>query len=121
MSSEKILRVPDYLGHILEAIERIERYTQDLDETDFLTDEKTQDAVIRNIEIVGEASKNIERTDPSFSAKYPELPLALVYRMRNKVAHGYFQVDMEIVWKTLRFELPELAKLVRAVLERGDY
>lgn len=64
----KALRVPDYLGHILEAIERIERYVSGLDESAFLSSNLVQDAVIRNIEIIGEASNNIQRTDPSFAA-----------------------------------------------------
>jgi uncharacterized protein with HEPN domain len=64
---KKALRVPDYLGHILEAIERIEEYVSDMDELAFLSSKLTQDAVIRNIEIVGEASNNILRVDPVFA------------------------------------------------------
>ena len=64
----KALRVPDYLGHILKAIERISRYTADMDEVAFLNSELVQDAVIRNIEIVGEASNNIQRVAPEFAA-----------------------------------------------------
>ncbi len=63
----KALRVPDYLGHILQAIERIGRYTADLDEVGFLRNEMAQDAVIRNIEIIGEASNNILRAAPPSS------------------------------------------------------
>ena len=63
----KALRVPDYLGHILQAIERISRYTADLDEVGFLRNEMAQDAVIRNIEIIGEASNNILRAFPGWS------------------------------------------------------
>jgi len=117
VTADKALRVPDYLHHILEAIARIERYTRDLDETLFLHDEKTHDAVIRNIEIIGEAARNSERDDPAFASRHPELPLARVYRMRNKVAHGYFQVDLNIVWKTARLKLPELAPRIRAILQ----
>lgn len=62
MSKKDILRIPDYLGHIVEAIERIHRYIEDMDEVSFLADEKTQDAVVRNFEIIGEASRNIERS-----------------------------------------------------------
>ncbi|WP_215883812.1 HepT-like ribonuclease domain-containing protein [Acidithiobacillus sulfurivorans] len=56
----KAMRVPDYLGHILKAIERIDRYTADMDEVAFLSNELVQDAVIRNIEIIGEAANNIQ-------------------------------------------------------------
>lgn len=64
MSKKDNLRIPDYLGHIIEAIERIHRYVEDMSEVDFLDDEKTQDAVVRNFEIIGEASRNIERHHP---------------------------------------------------------
>lgn len=67
-----------------------------------------QDAVIRNIEIIGEASHNIERDYPEFAAAHPNLPLAFAYQMRNAVAHGYFKVDFEIVWKTVQNDLPRL-------------
>ena len=58
MSKKDILRIPDYLGHIVEAIERIHRYVEDISEVGFLEDEKTQDAVVRNFEIIGEASQH---------------------------------------------------------------
>lgn len=108
-------RLPDYLGHILEAIERIGRYTDDLDGVAFLQNEMAQDAVLRNLEIIGEASHNIERDYPEFAASYPELPLAFAYQMRNAVAHGYFKVDLEIVWKTVRNDLPGLYAQVREI------
>lgn len=109
-------RLVDYLGHILEAIERIERYTEDMDEMAFLDDEMAQDAVIRNFEIIGEASHNIEVNFPEFAQAHPELPLAFAYQMRNAVAHGYFKVDLEIVWKTLNNDLAGLYRQVQSVL-----
>ncbi len=116
MSRDK-QRLPDYMGHILEAIERIERYTEDLDEVAFLQNEMAQDAVIRNFEIIGEASHNIESHYPEFAAVHPELPLAFAYQMRNAVAHGYFKVDLEIVWKTVQNDLSGLYSQVKRVLE----
>lgn len=101
-------RLPDYLGHILEAIERIHSYVDDVDEVGFLSSKIIQDAVIRNLEVIGEASRNIERAHPEFAAAHPELPLALASDMRNALAHGYFKVDLEIVWKTIQRNLPEL-------------
>jgi uncharacterized protein with HEPN domain len=75
-----------------------------------------QDAVIRNFEIIGEASHNIEKNYAQFAADHPELPLAFAYQMRNVVAHGYFQVDLEIVWKTIHSDLPGLYSDVKQVL-----
>lgn len=111
-------RLLEYLAHILDAIERIERYTDDMDEATFLKSEMTQDAVIRNLEIIGEASHNIERRFPDFAARHPQLPLAFAYQMRNAIAHGYFKVDLEIVWKTIQRDLPAFYQLVDAVRKR---
>jgi hypothetical protein len=69
------LRVPDYLDHILEAIRRIQKYCEGIDQTAFLKNHLVQDAVIRNFEIIGEASRNIERIDPQFLVSHLELPL----------------------------------------------
>ena len=101
-------RLADYLRHILEAIERIDRYIQNVSEAAFLENQMIQDAVIRNLEIIGEASRNIVTRYPQFEASQPHLPLAFAYQMRNAVAHGYFKVDLGIVWKTIHKELPTL-------------
>ncbi|MDL2227089.1 DUF86 domain-containing protein [Deltaproteobacteria bacterium OttesenSCG-928-M10] len=112
-----VQRLTDYLEHILEAIDRIGGYTAGLSEAGFLSGTLVQDAVIRNLEIIGEASRNIEKRFPEFAAAHPELPLASAYQMRNVVAHGYFEVDLEIVWKTVKRDLPALSRQVRAVLK----
>jgi uncharacterized protein with HEPN domain len=106
-------RLADYLAHILEGIKRIEEYVSDMDEVTFLRHKLVQDAVIRNFEIIGEASNNIEKRFPEFVVDHPELPLSSAYQMRNAVAHGYFKVDFEIVWKTIQNELPGLYSKVR--------
>lgn len=108
-------RLPDYLGHIDAAIDRIQRYSLGLDEAGFLGSEIVQDAVIRNFEVIGEACRNIERHCTEFAAAHPELPLAVAYEMRNALAHGYFNVDLRIVWKTVHADLPQLQALVRAL------
>jgi len=90
-------RLTDCLGHIQDAIERIGKYVEDFDEVDFLRDKKTQDAVICNLEVIGEASHDIETRHPAFVVAYPELPVWPAYEMRNAIAHGYFKVDLEVV------------------------
>ena len=94
-------RLADYLEHVLQAIDRIQRYTAVIDELAFMRSELIQDAVIRNLEVIGEASHNIELHAPEFAAAHPELPLAYAYQMRNAVAHGYYKVDLQIVWRTI--------------------
>jgi uncharacterized protein with HEPN domain len=111
-------RLHDYLEHIQQAIDRIERYTSDLIDQTFLQNEMIQDAVIRNLEIIGEASRNIERHYPDFAAEHPEVPLALAYEMRNALAHGYFKVDLELVWKTIQRELPALRSQTDVLLAK---
>ena len=110
-------RLQDYLAHIIQAIQRIHHYTEDMDEVGFLENELVQDAVIRNIEIIGEASNNIDKYYQDFAKLHPELPLIFAYEMRNAVAHGYFKVDFEIVWKTIHSDLPELCQQVKAAME----
>lgn len=110
-------RLADYLGHILEATERIQRYTEDMYDVEFLSDDLVQDGVIRNLEVIGEASRNIERAHPEFAATHPELPLSIAYDMRNALSHGYFKVDLEIVWKTVQADLPQLQRAVAKLLK----
>lgn len=116
MSKADKLRMPEYLGHIVEAIQRIHSYIEDMTEEGFLDDSKTQDAVIRNFEIIGEACRNIESRYPDFAADHPEVPWGFAYEMRNVLAHGYFQVDLEIVWKTIHNDLPALAEQISTLL-----
>jgi len=117
--SQGTLRVLAYLDHILLAIRRIGRYTKALTEEEFFANEMTQDAVIRNIEIIGEAARNIARHHPHFAASHPEIPWEDVYLMRNRVAHGYFSVDLEIVWRTVQRDLPELERQVLRLEQDG--
>lgn len=108
----KELRIPDYLEHILLAIEAIEEYTQNMDEPLFLGNRMVQDAVIRNLEVIGEAAKNIEKADANFVSTHGHIPWAKIYAMRNRIAHGYFSINLGVVWTTIEIELPELKKQI---------
>lgn len=114
--NEKAGRTAEYLGHMLEAIHRIEAYLQGLDRAGFDSDTRTQDAVIRNLEVVGEAARNVQQHDPAFVAAHPEVPWALAYRMRNALSHGYSDVDLGTVWNTARTNLPELERQLLVLL-----
>ncbi|CAM2183528.1 DUF86 domain-containing protein [Paraburkholderia sacchari] len=115
MSRDK-LRLPEYLQHILDAIGRIDRYTTGMDKQAFESDELVRDAVIRNIEIVGEASYNIRKHHSDFANAHADLPWGGAYGMRNALAHGYYAVDLDVVWNTLRNDLPALARDVQKLL-----
>ncbi len=111
------LRTGDFLAHISAALERTLRYVEDVDEATFLRDEMLQDAVIRNLAVIGEACRSIEIHDPGFTAAHPKLPLRAAYAIRNALVHSYFMIDLEIVWRTLRDDLPRLQAMVRALIE----
>jgi uncharacterized protein with HEPN domain len=112
-------RVEDYLGHIAQAIERATSYVQRLpDCAAFEQNQQVQDAVVRNIEIIGEAANQINRTAPEFVAQHPEVPWADMRDMRNTVIHAYFAVDFEIVWRTVQEDLPKLKEQVNHLLNQ---
>ncbi len=115
MKENAALRVRDYLEHIDLAIARIRRYLAGMDRASFLASEEKQDAVIRNIEIIGEAAQSIRRRHPEFAVHHPEIPWGGVYGMRNAIAHGYFTVDLDVVWKMICEDLPTLAEQVRVL------
>lgn len=101
-------REPDlYLKDISTCINKIQEFTKDLSYEDFLDDERVIDAVIRNLEIIGEAARNLPT---NIKDKYPEIPWKKMISMRNKVMHEYFGVDEEILWKTVTGDLPILKK-----------
>ena len=116
MSEAERNRLSEYLGHVVQAIERIHRYVEDLAEPIFMSDQRTQDAVIRNFEIIGEGCNNVVRHFPVYADSHPEIPWRFAYEMRNVLAHGYFKIDLEIVWRTIHRDLPTLHQQIRALL-----
>lgn len=94
-----------FLDHIIESINNIEYFLGNIDKDKFNLDIKLQDAVIRRIEIIGEAVKNLPK---SFTDKYPEIPWAKIAGMRDKLMHHYFGVDLILVWKTIKEDIPLL-------------
>lgn len=120
MSRRDAFALKDYLEHIRQAIGRIQQYLADIDRAAFLANEEKQDAVIRNLEVIGEAAGNIQRHFPDFSEKNPDFPLREAYGARNALAHGYFKVDLEIVWNTVDRDLPLLMTQVEDALQRID-
>jgi len=117
MSRRDELALEDYLEHIRQAIDRIQRYLADIDHAAFLLNEEKQDAIIRNLEIIGEAAGNIQRHFPSFVSRHPDFPLKAAYRTRNALAHGYFKVDLDLVWITIERDLPLLTIQVEDILQ----
>ena len=102
-------RLSDYLRHILQAIDNIQSYTADMDLSAFMMDRKTQDAVIRNLEVIGKACNNVAKNHHAFALSHSSVPWGFAYEMRNALSHGYFAVDLDIVWRTTQQDLPGLS------------
>ena len=104
-----------FIGHIIESIELIERYSEKLTPEKFKKDQGMQDAIIRRLEIIGEAVKNIPLP---FRAKYPDIPWKQMAGMRDILIHEYFEVDLPLTWAVVKRELPivkqKLEKLLSA-------
>jgi uncharacterized protein with HEPN domain len=115
--NKKDLTANNFLGHILQAADRILDYTKGMSREEFFADTLKQDAVIRNIEIIGEAANNLLEADPGIAARYPSIPFAQIYGMRNRVAHGYFAVSLAMVWDSVEVDVPKLRQKIAKVLE----
>lgn len=119
MTRRHALRVPEYLQHILDAIDRATGYVAGMGLDAFERDPRTQDAVIRSIEVIGEAANRARLADPEFAARHADVPWDVMYGMRNRVVHDYFEVDLEIVWQTVNRDLPALRKQIAALLAQA--
>lgn len=103
-----------FIKDILECIERIEEFTMDMGFEEFMKDDKTKSAVVRKLEIIGEATKNIPK---NIRQRNKELPWTDMAKMRDKIAHFYFGIDYEIVWEVIKERLPEIKPVIRKILE----
>jgi len=104
-----------FLKHIVECIRRIEKFTFEIEEEDFLKDELISSAVIRQIEVIGEAVKNLPL---DFINKYTQILWGDIAGTRDKMIHHYFGVDLKLVWKIVIDDLPTLKKQTENILEK---
>lgn len=103
----------------MDAIKRIQRYIADVDEASYLESELIQDAVIRHLEIIGDASRNINRHFPKYAEHHSNVPFSIAYEIRNVLAHEYFKIDHEMVWETIERDLPEFEIMIAALLNHS--
>jgi uncharacterized protein with HEPN domain len=111
--SEKLL-----IEDIIESIERVFSYTKDLSYKEFIADNKTVDAVVRNFEIIGEAANNLPK---DFLPAYPQIDWSGLIGFRNKLIHGYFGVDYKIVWYIIETELEGILSQFKSILENHPF
>jgi len=94
-----------YIKDMIDAITKIEQFIEGMDFNDFIQDDKTASAVIRKIEIIGEAAKQLSK---EIKERFPEIPWNLMAKTRDKIIHFYHGVDYEIVWEIIKKDLPSL-------------
>jgi len=102
----------DFIEDILICLEKITQYISNYSYDDFLDDYKTQDAIIRNIEIIGEACKKIS---PALKSNYKNVPWKMIAGTRDKLIHGYFGVNIDIVWEIATIDVPILEQEIRKI------
>jgi uncharacterized protein with HEPN domain len=105
-----------YINHIISGIKKISSYTKGLDEDSFNGNSLVQDAVIRQFEIIGEATKRVSK---EFREKHPKIPWLDMAGMRDNLIHDYLNVDIGILWKTIIIDIPKLKKLLENLNKRN--
>jgi uncharacterized protein with HEPN domain len=105
------------LADMVEAIERIRRYVHGMDRDQFCEDERTQDAVARNLEIMGEAVRSLPQ---DITHRYPDVPWSKLAEMRNILVHEYHSVASELLWRTLLNDILPMETRLRAILSLED-
>ena len=113
-------RLSDYIDHIQQAASQACSFVEGLGKDDFLADKRTQQAVVMNFIIIGEAATKVMDGYAEFTQTHPEVPWRSMRNMRNRMAHGYFDINLDIVWETVNEWLPELLKHLPAVRQDAD-
>ena len=103
-----------YLYDIIECCDRVADYINGVREEDYQLNQMLQDALVRNIEVVGEAVKNLS---PELTEAHPQIAWSQIARMRDKIAHHYFRINLDVVWKTATDDLPLLRPQIKAIYE----
>ena len=113
-------RLADYLAHMRRAALQACDYVRGMDKRTFLADMRTQQAAIMNLIVIGEAATQIMERDPEFVRANAGVPWRNMRGMRNRIAHGYFDINMDVVWDTVQTALPALLRQLDALIDTGD-
>ena len=113
-------RLPDYLDHMQQAATDACAFAEGLSKADFKEDRRTQQAIIMSLIIIGEAATKVMDGYAEFTQAHPEVPWRSMRGMRNRITHGYFNINLDVVWETVRTALPELLTQLPAVRQAAD-
>ena len=116
-AQQRKLRQLDYIEHMVEAIRLVQSYVEGMSREEFLVDKKTPQAVVLNILILGEAATQVCKEYPEWADRHPAVPWRAMRGMRNRLAHGYFEINLDVVWDTVQQSLAELEEKLRVVLK----
>ncbi|MFJ5258563.1 DUF86 domain-containing protein [Pseudomonas sp. NPDC088414] len=105
-------RLGDYLEHMRQAASDALVFVEGLSKEEFVDDKRTQQAVIMSLVIIGEAATKVMDRFPEFAAQNPQTPWRSMRGMRNRIAHGYFDINLDVVWDTVKVALPELLRVL---------
>ncbi len=114
------LRLDDYLDHLQQAATDACSFVEGLSKDDFLADKRTQQAIVMNLIIIGEAATKVMDRHPEFTQAHPAVPWRSMRGMRNRIAHGYFEINLDVVWDTVQMALPQLLKQLPAVRDDAN-
>ncbi len=109
------VRLNTHVAQMLESVELAMSYVDGLSQAEFVADRRTQQAAVLNLIVIGEIATKIERDFPEFATAHSQIPWKSMRGMRNRIAHGYFEIDLATVWDTLRTALPELQGQLRLI------
>lgn len=108
-------RLPDYLDHMQQAATDACSFVEGLSKDGFFDDKRTQQAVIMSLIIIGEAATKVMDVHPEFAQAQPTVPWRSMRGMRNRITHGYFDINLDVVWETVQTALPELLQQLSAL------
>ncbi len=113
-------RLPDYLDHIQQAATDARSFVEGMAKDDFLADKRTQQAVIMSLIVIGEAATKVMDGYVEFTQAHADVPWRSMRNMRNRMAHGYFDINLDVVWETVQEWLPALLQQLPAVRQDAD-
>lgn len=113
-------RLADYLDHMRQAATDACAFVQGMAQDEFRQDRRTQQAVIMSLIIVGEAATKVMEDHPEFAKRHTQVPWRSMRGMRNRIAHGYFDINLDVVWDTVQTALPQLLHHLSAMRPRLD-